>query len=362
MNTNENIQSSAVQYLRFPLIIAVLFIHSYSSSLTIQGVEIGTSGSFQVYDTIRTLFSQVIARIAVPLFFFISGFLYFNNVTKWDSDQYKKKTKKRLHSLVIPYLFWNGLLILVYFIAQSIPSLSKLFSGEFPPVSSWGFTDFLNAFWNFDHTTLPILYPFWFIRDLIVITLLSPIVYIICKYLKLVGVVLLGICWMLNLFSVTGLSLACVFFFTAGAYLSINKVNLIDLFGKIFYPSFLLYPVIALVDLLTKNYEFNIYIHNIGILVGIAFLFNIVSSGLRNNKIQVNTFLSNASFFVFAIHEPLLTLIRKLILSKLPVYNDVTLLLAYFLPIIIVVGLLLTIYYVLNKTLPVFCGIITGGR
>ncbi len=362
MKTNENIQYSAIQYLRFPLIVAVLFIHSYSSTLTIHGLEVGTSNDFPVYDLIRTLFSQVIARIAVPLFFFIAGFLYFNNITDWIKEKYVDKTKKRFHSLVIPYLFWNGLIILVYFVAQSIPSLSKLFSGEFSPVSTWGFMDFLNAFWNFDHTTLPILYPFWFIRDLIVITILSPIVYYLCKYLKILGVVLLGLCWILNLFSITGLSTTCVFFFTAGAYLSINKIDVTDLFGEVFYPSVFLYPVLAIADLFTKDYDFNNYIHNAGVLVGIVFLFNVVSSGIKNHKIHTNSFLSNASFFVFAAHEPLLTLIRKLMLNKLPVFNETFLLLAYFIPIVIVITVLLTIYYILNKVFPGFCRLITGGR
>lgn len=73
---NENLQSQTINYLRFPLIILVIFIHSYGT-VTIQSNSIEVMSNQSVFNNVSYLLSMVFARLAVPLFFLISGFLYF---------------------------------------------------------------------------------------------------------------------------------------------------------------------------------------------------------------------------------------------------------------------------------------------
>lgn len=60
-------------------------------------------------------FSDVIPRICVPLFFVISGLLFFKD--GFSRMIYKRKVSTRKRTLILPYLIWNFfgfLLILVY--------------------------------------------------------------------------------------------------------------------------------------------------------------------------------------------------------------------------------------------------------
>lgn len=70
-------ESETISYLRLPLIVLVVMIHSKFDGVVVNGVDLMHEGSFPCYSTISTLISNIIASIAVPLFYFISGFLFF---------------------------------------------------------------------------------------------------------------------------------------------------------------------------------------------------------------------------------------------------------------------------------------------
>lgn len=153
-------------------------------------------------------------------------------------------------------------------------------------------------------------------------------------------------------------------FFSAGAYFSIAKLNLVSEFRKFSVFSFVVYPVLAVIDLLTTVGDVHIdWIHKAGILVGILMVFNLTSLLLEKNKIKNNAFLGAASFFVFALHQPiLLESVRKILFSILLPDNSLLLILTYFLTVVIVIFLSLIIYSFLRKYLPGMTRIITGGR
>lgn len=72
MNTGGD--SESINMLRFPLIILVVFMHSFGADIDIVKLHAGGLTGFAVYDYIRLFFSIVIARSAVPIFFIISGY------------------------------------------------------------------------------------------------------------------------------------------------------------------------------------------------------------------------------------------------------------------------------------------------
>lgn len=57
-------------------------------------------------NVMSTMISGVIPSVAVPLFFIISGALFYRN---YDNSKYLSKVKRRATSLIIPYLIWNTL-------------------------------------------------------------------------------------------------------------------------------------------------------------------------------------------------------------------------------------------------------------
>ena len=70
--------SNTINFLRFPLTVAVVYIHFNISrkGISVHGLNYGTDNP-DWYTFIINLFSSVIASIAVPLFFLISGYLFF---------------------------------------------------------------------------------------------------------------------------------------------------------------------------------------------------------------------------------------------------------------------------------------------
>ena len=81
--SNEKLQSDVISFLRFPLIIGVVMIH----------VGISTKGceSPELYNATCYLFQQILARIAVPMFFMFSGFLLFNKCVSYTPKIYLQR-------------------------------------------------------------------------------------------------------------------------------------------------------------------------------------------------------------------------------------------------------------------------------
>lgn len=363
--SKDRLQSEVFNYLRFPLIVGVVFIHNFSSTVSVGQLDIGDILNIPIYNCVSTLFSKVIALIAVPLFFLMSGYLFFYKVENFNSSIYLEKLRKRFKSLVIPFLFWNALFLLIFYFLSQIPFAQRFFQGheytlEYIITSFWGR---LNAEGTM---TYPLAYQFWFIRDLIVCVCVSPILYFFVTHVKYVGIILLGIGWFIGLsipyIGIRGFSTTAIFFFTLGAYCSINKINLITISRQLRFFGYA-YIIFAILDLVTKICHFNPLYQKIGILSGIVFVFLLTAHLLENNKIRPVPLLTSASFFIFAIHDPwLLTQIRKLLYLIFRPESDLAFTLLYFLIVLLVIMIALAIYKLLRKITPSFTQLITGGR
>lgn len=107
--------SNTISCLHYLLIILVVIIHSrfYNSEMVCEDFH----ASFPVASSTSTILSSVIAQSAVPAFFLISGFLFFGMQNTFTKEDYLKKIKKRISSLVIPYVLWNCIYILYLVVA-----------------------------------------------------------------------------------------------------------------------------------------------------------------------------------------------------------------------------------------------------
>ena len=98
-----------VTRLRFPLALAVVFIHAMGAAPRWQHAS-----ELSLLDACKWLFSQTLAGVAVPTFFFLSGYLFFLGMSEarvtWAF--FLAKWKRRLPTLLLPYLTWNVLAFL----------------------------------------------------------------------------------------------------------------------------------------------------------------------------------------------------------------------------------------------------------
>lgn len=358
----EKLQLQLISFLRFPLIVAVVLIHSNPEDVVFNGQFVVTNYNLSVYETVRYFISEILARLAVPAFFFISGFLFFRKTDCFNLSTYVQKLKKRGRSLLLPYLFWNLVVVLLFYLAQTF--LEGLLSGNNLSVADYTWNNWLQAFWvGNSGKHMPINYPLWFIRDLIVVVIFSPIIYWGIKRLQPLFILLLGVLWFFNFgIDVTGFSTGSFFFFSYGAYWGINKINFVGNYNRFFPYSLWVYIILAVCNLFFRNYDWCIYIHKVGILVGLSMLISLAAYCLKKHICKVNTNLANSSFFIYAYHGMPLALVIKLLVKVICPQTNMSLILLYFICPIITIVLGLGIYKVLIKYLPKFTALVTGGR
>ena len=113
-NNVYNLQSRIIDWLRFPLVILVVYIHNSGIGTSISKINIHWRNlAFDdLYNLLRIIFSEIFPRVAVPSFFLISGYLFFFSLNSYNFAVYKKKLSSRVYSLLIPFFLWNLLTIL----------------------------------------------------------------------------------------------------------------------------------------------------------------------------------------------------------------------------------------------------------
>ncbi len=383
--TNDELLSKTISYLRFPLTVGVAFIHFniVNDGFTINGIKCGLNNPDWYYYIIN-FFSEVLPRLCVPLFFLISGFLFFYR-KDFNYSVYKQKLRTRTMTLVIPYFLWNIIAILISS-SKKLPFISSIFPNEsnmniilsperiFKTFFAYSPNEgiFVNpivedATANVNLVPLPINTPMWYVRELIVMVILTPIIYWFIKKTGGLFITFLGIIWYflkpLHLDeSYLGPFSCAAFFFSCGAYFSINKMSFVDYMRKIKYMP-VLYLLLAIVDTLTKNTGYNTYIHNAGILAGIISTVTIASYLIEKGRVKVNMTLANCSFFIFALHTLIIKIIGKVLFIALHLPdNTYSMLFLYFVVPTTTIILCLLIYIFLHRYLTNVCNLLTGGR
>ena len=164
-----------VDLLKVILTVGIVFRHA-----ELVGME-GRSAAFDVFS--RGMMG--LTSVCVPLFFVLSGFLYFYKVpARPDARYFLNKSRKRVFSLVIPYLIANCFAFVCYWLAyRYAPSMMSGFFGD-----DWKHPLFV--FW-----TGPVNLSLWFIRDLIIACLMAPFFYLLVRYTRVWGVLALGAVW-----------------------------------------------------------------------------------------------------------------------------------------------------------------------
>ena len=378
----DNLQSQTIENLRFPLLIAVLMCHSYN--VTLSGVTLDTDSTFGG-SFVRCLFNicnYTMPNIVVPSYFFISGFLFFLNFgdpqspKQWKWNIYWGKLRTRFYTLFIPYVIWNLIPLVLGVLGVIIITIENdqdvlISTREFMQGKG------LRIFWDFyreDDTknylgmmmpgnTAPYNYPLYYIRDLIGISILAPIVYIFDKKAKWWGITILVCCSVMGLIpNYPGLRSSSIVYFTLGACLSIwnldfHRVSLLvlpwsGLLSLVFLVAALFYPI--------QN-QYAGFIKGLFVLSGVFALFGIIAWLTEKCKLNISKWLIGSSFFVFAAHEGLFVMngVKVLLKSIIPQSSGWFLFAEYWLNIFLTLSCCVAIYLIIDKWVPSL-SILTG--
>jgi hypothetical protein len=336
--------------------VLVIAIH-YNSKGNIHLTEIGGwNYLFQEF----TL--NGVARIAVPFFAMLSGFFLASKLDH--RGAYTAILKNKAKTLLLPYLIASIIIFLT----------SELIKWIFQP----GSFQSLTILYSIQSVTFhPVSDQFWFLRDLIILTILSPILLsrkILSnqrKYFRPL-VLTLFIFWLVDyqpfplFFSWYLLSIETLFFFTLGG-LFFEKRKLLDsvlntnIKIKILVLSVWLFLLLIRINIDPKlnvwyaeEYSmFSLTLYKIGILLGIVSLIQF-SIYLSSNKLLI--YLSGLTFFAYIFHLVPLSYIQvitsQIIDKKYAFYINY--------PIALISVFLFA--HLLAKFMPSLFAVMTGGR
>jgi surface polysaccharide O-acyltransferase-like enzyme len=314
--TPSQLQSMTIDLLRFPLAIMVISIHMNPFTVAFPNADFSMLSARGIYNVIAILLSHSLSAIAVPTFFLISGYLFFIKGSEMTWDLYRYKIKRRLHSLIIPYFLWNALaviisltlfMLLVWFRNGEMEPVNKILSQGwhlFYDCNVWGTTR-VNWLGGARYSTGPFDLPLWFLRDLIVVSLLSPVIYQYVKCLKIWGILVLFVAYISRIWTlVPGFGATAFFYFSLGAYLAINRHNIVTLVHRYKYA---ILPM-TLILLLTacyydgSNTPIGENIMPLYCVFGVFAVFYIASELIGRYGVNPNKLLVSSCFFVYAMH------------------------------------------------------------
>lgn len=353
--------SLKIKFVSFFSSIMVVFLHSFNLESNVGKDFLNFSYGYSFF--IQKLISNGITRTAVPIFFTISGFLFFYNFQP-NKIGFLLKFKKRSKNLLFPYLLWSSWGILFFFLIQLFPQSKPFFNNEL--ILNYSLAKFFNTLF-----LKPINYQLWFIRDLIVLVILSPLVYLAIRYLKLIPVLFFLIAWIVeNQFNFIILSNEAIFFFFLGAFFGIKNFNfLIHRRTSRYYLLFLILWILILIFKTMLDYkDYNnilliTFIHKVSIISGMISIWITYDILIAKNSFVEEHFykIISFSFFIYTFHEPVLTIIKKSLFFVLGSSEFISLI-VYFLAPVITIFISIYVGSFTKKITPKFYELITGGR
>ena len=346
--------SSVVTSLRFPLILLVILIHTQP----VPTESLGDDYSLYVY--VGTLIKWLFTRVAVPAFFVFSGYYAFKGKNLEQTSTYLSETKKRVWTLIVPYLIWNLIFIPISIARESLASYVGL-----PRTESFDFewAKLLDYLWF-----APINYPLWFVRDLIVLTFISPVIHFVLRVTRgyFVPLLFLLCVFILDPFRIIGAEPRSLLFYSIGALFAMKGWDPIAKLRPLAIPSFAVWAVgtFVLPCLFTKSYYHMLELPYLTCSI-VAWI--LMFATLVERAPKVTAWLEGMNkyvFFIYAAHAILIIGFARSLVGRVAFLSgtDIGLILSYFIIAGITLVTLLIAYWVLARIAPKILSILCGGR
>ena len=362
--------SKRITALRFLLIVLVVFIHNCYTNESIQKI-IDSGGVPPVFAEnalgrwVKLFITFGIARAAVPLFFMFAAFLQAKK-----NDCYPILLKKRAKSLLLPFVLWTliyvfyhgGLKLLVAKVAPQFVSHPE------NNMFTWTLSEWVHKILGYrpdgkGGLELPELaVQFWFVRDLMILVLISPVLKWLVKKFPIGFLFFVTAVYAVpvQLYFVVSQAL---FFYVLGLYWGMYNIPLFETVDKISWKE------TALLYMLSFFYIYKIgngdhTEHYFMVIASCVVLLKLSGLIIKKEKLYaVSSYLAGFSFFLFAIHCPVLnSTVSKVWIRFFPMNNTFFCLLQYFVPTFLVIAIGTGIGIALKKICPSLFRLLNGGR
>ena len=344
--------NNLITAVRFPLMVLVLFQHSVGGDSSMMRWSLdGTN----VYHFITELISHHICSIAVPCFFFFSGYLFYNHLpgNTFNVAWVKRKWERRVRTLVFPYLLWNLLnvaaVVLMTLLFQKLGI--SVTSNQMPTVEKGPLFWFVKG---------PIDFPLWYLRDLIVLSMLAPFLYYPIRRFPNLFLAFLFLLYFASAQMDFYPSLA---FFGVGCWFAVTQKNILAFCQQKKLHAYILAFVFLILATAFWGQNLNAYLWLVFAPFGMISFINLYSVWIKNKRIKkILENLSETVFFIYAAHEIYLLGWTKGLLFRLFGEGLTGHWICYFVAPLLTLLLCLALFYLLKKLTPKLLSFFCGGR
>jgi len=295
-------QSRRITALRALLILAVVGIHA-PKGLLAHAQYTPLAGA------VLNVLGRHVFQVAVPLYFAISGYLLF---MRYDGGLagYPALVAKRFRTIFLPYLLVNGFWIAYVAVAGGIPGI-----GGTTFLKTRGVASLLLGI-----DAWPLVYTLWFLRDLFVFFLAAPLFGLFIRHAPYAGLAACWLAWNTLALPVISLDLGGAFFFYLGGLLAARRADL-DAWQSRLATLWALWAVLIAASATLQlqgslpGWQFPVW--RASVLVGVAAVW-VASGTWRLGERALLLRLSGSIFFVYLLHEPLLSFLADKTPGLLP--------------------------------------------
>lgn len=354
--------SSKIKIVSLISIIMVAFLHSYTLADNFLHSTTFITEGLNYTTFIQYFLCNGLTRFAVPMFFMISGYLFYLTF-KMTGSGYLYKIKSRFVSLAVPYILWSliSMCICYIFWGMDIMPVNDMKAN----LEAGGFLQVLRNPPNFQ---------FWFVKELICYVIVSPLIYLLIKYkiTRILYLAALFVVWFLDINPVSFIVTEALFFFSIGAYLAIT--NKAELIMKKINKNCLIVSGAAWIIMLTVKTvlcgiskqgdpaQLILVLYKLSIIIGIFTVWYGMDYIMDNEKIKDELLgLSCHTFFIFCFHEPLLDFVIQYTLKYINNIFSLHLIIYLLYPSLAIL-LAIGVSKLLLKYIPGVHNILTGSR
>jgi hypothetical protein len=261
-------------------------------------------------------FGNMFFYARVPFFLVVAGYLFHHSYAR--TENMKDTVIKRVKNLMPPYLFWNSVMMLLILVSLK---LGLSFDGK-TSLSNFDIFKMISGIGS-----KPANGPLWFIRDLIILFMVSPILLrfrILLPYLSMFTLIFAFNYQEMKFFHISSLG-----FYSIGIYIYylIKPKKIEEKLSLLTNRSLYVFLASMLLIAFIKHFEiFPWKIGMIGIFIGISMIIIVGELLARGSGLlsKLSLVVSESSFLIYVANVPIFSMVSKL-MDKNLILKDILL-------------------------------------
>ena len=307
--TNDNYFTNKITTVNSIMCVLVVFLHS-------ENIDKYGDSTYRWIRLLESFVSGSLGDIAVPIFFFMSSILFFQN---YDLKKIWLKYKSRIFSVVIPYFLWNFLYLIFFFILINNPLSQSFMDTKEITINLKVIFDSI-LFHQYNGA-------YWFMYQIRLFIIISPIIYVIMKnpygIVVISGLIVFSY-WFPNIPNIpNGIMIKFLIYWLLGAYLILHIRNKIyhRTIKKKIYLTLSLSIALLLVRFYLEfaNQELGVGNYTLDLLL----VPNVIAIWFALDILKFNKTYAwmGMTFFIYSVHPLIVDAIKKGMYVLLPKNN-----------------------------------------